>query len=103
MALIVYVNTPNSNGMEVLRALQQINNAFATLNKLDGLRAESVGAGVQVFSQNFGVTDLEQAQAFSDRLAAITAWFNDEETWIETAAQARQALEDLTNAVTTAP
>jgi hypothetical protein len=102
MANIIEVNTSNPGGARVLSALRQINGGVFDLAELDGLRAQSISAGAATFGQNFGVTDLVQAQELSDRWAAFLAWFNAEPTWIETAAQARQAFRDLLDAVTTA-
>lgn len=103
MATIVYVNSGNQNGGKVMSALAQINSGFSGLESIDGLRANSISAGADVMAQNFGVPDLAQAQALSDRMAGIIAWWNAETTWISTAAEARGALKDLLDAVTIAP
>ena len=51
---------------------------------------------------NFGTLDTAQAQALSDRLAGIVAWWNGDPAWMTTAAELRQALRDLVDATTVA-
>lgn len=67
MANITYVSTSNRNGEAVVRAVEQIRAGFAKLHELNGLRAESIGAGAATMAANFGVQDDTQAQALSDR------------------------------------
>ena len=77
MAAIVYMSS-NNHGGQVLGALEQIRSGIATLQKLDGLRAESIGASQATMAQNFGVLDTPvsgtpnaaaSAQTLNDRLA----------------------------------
>lgn len=67
MAVITYVSTSSRNGAAVVQAVEQIRGGFAKLHELNGLRAESIGAGADVMAANFGVQDETQAQALSDR------------------------------------
>ena len=102
MADIVYIYSTNTTGQETLGAIRQIAQGFATLDRLDGLRANSIGISAATMQSNFGTLDTTQAQILSDRLAGVLAWLNDEPTWITTAAEARQALRDLLDATTVA-
>ena len=102
MADIVYIYSTNQTGQEALGAIRQIAQGFATLDRLDGLRANSIGGGQAVMKSNFGTLTDIQAQALSDRMAGIVAWWNGEESWMTTAAQVRQALRDLVDATTVA-
>jgi translation initiation factor 1 (eIF-1/SUI1) len=70
MAAIVKIDRNNSRGNEVAAAIDNIRNGLATLKKLDGMRAEAVGAGGTVFADTFGIT--AEAQAMSDRWSAIS-------------------------------
>lgn len=102
MADIVYIYANNSTGQEALGAIRQISQGLATLDRLDGLRANSIGAGATVMQSNFGTLDTAQAQALSDRLAGVLAWWAGEAAWMQTAAEVRQALRDLLDATTVA-
>jgi hypothetical protein len=77
MAQIVYVNQTNQNGSRVLSALAQIRDGLGTLQELDGLRLESIGAGQATMASNFGVADNSQGQALSDRWGALLAAYED--------------------------
>lgn len=97
MAVIVYVNSSNQNGSRVLSALQQIRSGIGTLQELDGLRLESIGAGQAIMQQNFGAASTGDAQALSDRWGALLAAF-------ENSGNAEfSKLRDLLNATTAAP
>jgi hypothetical protein len=106
MATIVYINTSNRTGAQVLSALENINSGLSTLRKLDGLRAESIGAGQATMAQNFGTYGVDEtaenaaAQALSDRLGWLLAQVYDP-TAQNYAAYA--GLRDLLNATTAAP
>lgn len=106
MATIVYINTSNQNGAQVLAALRQINDGLATLRKLDGLRAESIGASQATMAQNFGTYGVDAAaenaaaQALSDRWGWLLAQVYDS-TSDNYAAFA--AIRDLVNATAPAP
>lgn len=106
MATIVYINSSNRNGSQVLSALEQINSGLSALRKLDGLRAESIGAGQATMAQNFGTYGVDAAaenvaaQALSDRLGWLLAQVYDPASQ-DYAAFA--ALRDLINATTIAP
>lgn len=102
MADIVYIYANNMTGQEALGAIRQISQGFATLDRLDGLRANSIGTSAAVMQTNFGTLNTDQAQALSDRLAGIVAWWNGEAAWMQTAAEVRQALHDLVDATTVA-
>lgn len=102
MADIVYIYSTNQTGQEALSAIRQIGAAFATLDKLDGLRANSIGVSAATMKTNFGTLNDAQAQALSDRWAGVLAWWNGEAAWMQTAAEVRQALRDLVDATTVA-
>lgn len=97
MAAIVYINTSNSNGSLVLSALQQIRNGIGVLSQLDGLRAESIGAGAAIMAQNFGAIDNDDAQALSDRWSGFLA------AWEDLGNPDYAVLRDMVNATTAAP
>jgi hypothetical protein len=73
MAAITYITNNNDNGKAVMTALKQIREGLGTLQELDGLRAESIGAGQATMAANFGVQNDSQAQALSDRWGALLA------------------------------
>lgn len=102
MADIVYIYANNQTGQEALSAIRQISSGLATLDRLDGLRANSIGVSAAQMQTNFGTLNAAQAQALSDRWAGIIAWWNGEATWMQTAAEVRQALRDLVDATTVA-
>jgi kynureninase len=102
MADIVYIYSTNQTGQEALGAIRQIGAAFATLDKLDGLRANSIGQSAATMKNNFGTLTDAQAQALSDRWAGVLAWWNGDPAWMTTAAEVRQALKDLVDATTVA-
>ena len=102
MADIVYIYSTNTTGQETLGAIRQIAQGLATLDRLDGLRANSIGISAATMQSNFGTLDTAQAQALSDRLAGIVAWWNGDPAWMTTAAEVRQALRDLLDATTVA-
>ena len=64
---------------------------LATLDRLDGLRANSIAISAATMQSNFGTLNTDQAQALSDRLAGIVAWWNGEQAWMATAAEVRSA------------
>lgn len=97
MAQIVYLNSTNANGGRVLSALSQINDGLGKLREMDGLRAESIGAGAATMASNFGAFDSAQAQALSDRWGALLAAFED------TGNAEYAKLRDLLNATTYQP
>jgi kynureninase len=102
MAEIVYIYANNQTGQEALGAIRQIAQGFATLDRLDGLRANSIGVSAATMQSNFGALTTAQAQALSDRWAGIVAWYNGAAAWMTTAAEVRQALHDLVDATTVA-
>ena len=102
MADIVYIYQNNTTGQEALGAIRQVAQGLATLARLDGLRANSIGQGAAIMQSNFGTISEPQAQALSDRLAGIVAWWNGDPAWMTTAAEVRQALRDLLDATTVA-
>lgn len=102
MADIVYIYSTNQTGQEALGAIRSIAQGFATLDRLDGLRANSIGGGAATMKSNFGTLNDAQAQALSDRLAGIVAWWNGDAAWMNTASDVRQALHDLVDATTVA-
>ena len=69
MAVIVKVDTNNERAEELAGALESIRVGLATMHKLDGLRAQTIGVSATEFGTVFGVT--AEPQALSDRLAAI--------------------------------
>lgn len=77
MATIGYINQNNANGQRVLNALNQIRTGLGTLQELDGLRAESIGAGQSTMAANFGVDSDANAQGLSDRWSALLSAYED--------------------------
>lgn len=77
MASIVYINTGVPAGNQAYSALQRIRNGIGTLEELDGLRAEAIGAGAGTMASVFGTGDSTQGQALSDRWVAFLAAYND--------------------------
>lgn len=83
MADMTYINQNSTNGQEVMNAINHARAFIATLEKLDGLRAECIGKGQSVMAQNFGVTDAngsasnDNAQDLSDRWGGFLAAYND--------------------------
>lgn len=67
MALIVNINPASANGARALSAVEDIRRGLGTLQELNGLRAESIGAGQATMAANFGIASNEQAQQFNDR------------------------------------
>jgi hypothetical protein len=102
MADIVYIYSSSQTGQEALGAIRQIAQGFATLDRLNGLRANSIGVSAAVMQSNFGTLNTDQAQALSDRWAGVLAWWNGDPAWMTTAAEVRQALKDLVDATTVA-
>ena len=102
MADIVYIYANNQTGQETLGAIRQISQGFATLDRLEGLRANSIGVSAATMQSNFGTICTAQAQILSDRWAAVLAWWNGDAAWMATAAEVRQALHDLVDATTVA-
>jgi hypothetical protein len=102
MADIVYIYENSQVGQEALGAIRSIANGFATLDRLEGLRANSIGVSAATMQSNFGTISTAQAQILSDRWAAVLAGWNGEEAWMTTADQVWQALHDLVDATTVA-
>ena len=102
MADIVYIYANNQTGQEALSAIRQISSGLATLDRLDGLRANSIGVSAATMQANFGTLNDAHAQALSDRMAGIVAWWNGDAAWMQTAADVRSALRDLVDATTVA-
>ena len=73
MASLIYLDSSNAKGGEVLAALQKIQAGVGTLMALDGLRGQAIGDSVATMQTVFGVGDTTQAQALSDRWAALLA------------------------------
>lgn len=96
MATIAYIGT-GGNGGRVLGALQQIRSGIATLQELDGLRAESIGASQAIMQQNFSAASGTDAQVLSDRWGAFLA------AWEDMGNADYAVLRDMVNAITAAP
>lgn len=77
MASLVYLSTGNQRAIELVKALEQINEGIAKLHELNGLRAECIGVGASTVATVFGVADNTQAQAMSDRWAAFLSAYAD--------------------------
>lgn len=74
MALIVNLNTAlRPAGSSATGAIQQIRQAYGTLQSLDGLRAECIGVSAEEMAAKFGISNASEAQAFSDRWSALLA------------------------------
>lgn len=100
MATIVYVSTANQNAQALKGALDQVARGLSEIQRLNGLRANSIGTSAAVMATNFGVSDTTQAQALSDRWAAVVAWLDGDAVWYSTPGDARQGLLDLLEAIT---
>jgi hypothetical protein len=75
MASIVIVGTSTTPGGTVMGALQQIRDGFATLNELNGLRANAIGTSQAEMATVFGLSSNADAQTLNDRwIAVITDW-----------------------------
>lgn len=96
MAQIAYIGT-TGNGGRVLNALQSIRTGIATLQELDGLRAESIGASQAIMQQNFSAASGTDAQILSDRWGAFLA------AWDDLGNSDYSVLRDMVNAITAAP
>lgn len=104
MADIVYVNQANRTGAELLQALQQIREGLSTIRRLNGLRIHSIAAGPTTMQANFGIKTPEQAQALSDRMAALIAWLDGTPPeWMASAQISSIAAMDFINAITYDP
>lgn len=97
MAAITYINSSHQNGSRVLNALEQIRTGIGTLQELDGLRANSIGASQATMAQNFGASSNADAQALSDRWGAFLA------LWENTGDSTYAVLRDMVQATTVAP
>jgi len=73
MATLVYVNRLNGAqlGGDLLDAIDKIRDGLMALHNLDGRRAQTIAVSPAAFGAAFGISDPSQAQAMSDRLAAI--------------------------------
>lgn len=96
MATIAYIGT-SGNGGKVLGALQQIREGIGTLQELNGLRAESIGASQAIMTQNFNAISGTDAQILSDRWGAFLA------AWDDLGNPDYAVLRDMVNAITAAP
>jgi len=73
MATLVYIDISNALGEEIADAIGSMRDGLAVLRKLDGMRAQTIADAPLTFGSVFGITDATEAQAFSDRWAAIAA------------------------------
>ena len=73
MATLVYLDTNNERGAQISEAINQIRDGLATLNRFDGLRAQLISVSAAEFGAQFGIANSTEAQAFNDRMGAITA------------------------------
>jgi hypothetical protein len=93
--------TSNSSGLKNIHTTSS-NIYIQSTRSIGCLKANSIGGGQAVMKSNFGTLTDAQAQALSDRLAGLLAWWNGAESWMTTADQVRQALKDLVDATTVA-
>lgn len=77
MALIVNFTSATDPGNNVVTALNLIRQGISRLEQIDGQRAEAIGAGAATMSTIFGVASTSEAQALSDRIAALLAAYGD--------------------------
>lgn len=79
MATIININSSNrtANARDVVQAVNNLRNALGILEKLDGLRAEAIGASQATMASVFSVATNAEAQALSDRWGALLAAWND--------------------------
>jgi hypothetical protein len=73
MASLVKVKDSNTLGNQLNLAINQIRDGLAFFEKYDGMRAQMIGVSAAQFGETFGVADVSQAQAMSDRWASIAA------------------------------
>lgn len=77
MAVITYISNTSTNGSRVLHAIYQIRQGLGTLNELNGMRLEAIGASQTTMASVFGIDSDANAQAVSDRWGALLAAFED--------------------------
>lgn len=77
MADIVYINRSVPAGSEIWHTLNKIREGIGELEELNGLRAESIGAGQATMQSVFGCGTTDEAQALSDRWVNFLAAFGD--------------------------
>ena len=73
MATILQVNPGVARGAEVLGAISQIQAGLATLQRLDGLRAEAIAVNGTEVQAVFGVQGADTGSAFNDRWVALVS------------------------------
>jgi len=71
MALLISVSDANILGNQLNFAINQIRDGLAFFEKYDGLRAQTIGVSAAEFGETFGIANTTEAQALSDRWAAI--------------------------------
>jgi hypothetical protein len=71
MSDLVKLNNQHRVGNQLLFALAQIRDGLAVFKKYDGMRAQTIGQGLAIFKETFGVNT--NPQAFSDRWGAISS------------------------------
>lgn len=72
MATLVYLDTNNERGELIAAAINQIRDGLSVLERFDGLRAQLIAVSAAEFGSQFGIADAAEAQAFNDRMGAIT-------------------------------
>jgi len=77
MAEIVTLDRNASHAAgQIAQAIDLLRNGLAKLERMDGLRAQSIAESPAVMASNFGVENDAEAQALSDRIAALLAAYN---------------------------
>jgi hypothetical protein len=78
MADIVHINRSVPAGQTIYNALaNNIRHGIGTLEELDGLRAQAIGASAGEMQSVFGTNTTNEAQALNDRWTAFLAAYND--------------------------
>lgn len=73
MASLVKVKDSNVLGNQANCALNQIRDGLSWFKKYDGMRSQMIAVSANQFGETFGISLAAQAQALSDRWAAISA------------------------------
>lgn len=77
MADLININQNVPLGQEFINALKLISQGIGTLERLDGQRAQAIGAGQAIMQTKFGASTAAEAQAQSDRWSAFLAGLDD--------------------------
>lgn len=77
MATIVNFSAVTDPGQRLITALRLIRQGIGALHELDGQRAQAIGDSQATMASVFGIASDSEAQAMSDRIAAVLAAHGD--------------------------